>query len=299
MNSIRRGEILRCARDTASEHGFHQLPVSPKIIAEKRDIMVMPWDSPTLGISGCLMKMGDQFSIGYSTAIKNSGFENFTIAHELGHYFLDGHPEALLANGMHVSKSGYVSQDVHEKEADLFASELLMPEALFRDAIRRGGSGFPFIRRLAELAETSIVATAIRYAKLSDDPVAVILSEGPNINWCFLSAALEECPGVYRLPKSSLLPSGSATALFNRDLENVAKAQGVEGMSTLQTWFERASNAEMKEDVVGLGHYARTLTVLFTEEVLHSEEIDGDDSNEGLDTELPSARWASRDRNRY
>ena len=296
ISAIRAGEILRCAREVVKDHGFVALPVNPKTIAAKKDIMVLALSPKSPGISGVLMKVGDDFSIGYSTSINNVGFENFTIAHELGHYFLDGHVDALLQGGTHYSKSGFVSNEVHEKEADLFASELLMPEFLMRPAIKKGGSGFGVIRRLAEEGQTSIVATAIRYAKLADDPVAVILSEGQHVRWCFMSDSLKDCRGVYGLAKGNLLPPQSASGVFNQQKDNVTDGKRVEDFTSLRTWFERAPEIEIQEDVVGLGHYGKTLTVLFSESALAEDIEEAEVEEDGADTGLPSARWAQRDR---
>ena len=284
ISEIRRVEILQTARGIVADAGFAALPVNPKQIASSRDIKVMAWEPKELGISGFLMKAGDEFGIGYSTAIKNEGFENFTVAHELGHYSLDGHVEALFSNGegTHFSKSGYVSNDLHEKEADLFASELLMPESLFKAAIRKGGSGFAAIKRLADEGKTSLVATAIRYAKLAEDPIAVIQSQGDHIEWCFMTDALKECRGVYGLAKKTLLPRNSATFEFNCIESNVSNSVQKEDFCSLRLWFERAPNIEMQEDVVGLGHYGKTLTVLFTENALEEDSND-DDEREQFD----------------
>jgi len=299
ITKIREGEILRCARQVVKDNGFVALPVDPKRIAKNRGIMVQPWETETLGISGCLMKVGDDFGIGYSTAIKNTGFENFTVAHELGHFFLDGHVEALLDGGAHYSRSGYVSNDVHEKEADLFASELLMPEFLMRPAINKGGSGFAVIQRLAGEGETSIVATAIRYAKLADDPVAVILSEGQHVKWCFMSDGFRQLKGVYNLAKQTPIPPQSPTSGFNQNGQNIATGKRVEDTTLLRVWFERAPEIEIQEDVVGLGHYGKTLTILFSEESLEEYGNEEPDEDEGADTGMPSARWSQRDRNRF
>jgi hypothetical protein len=76
--------------------GFKALPIDPRKIAEASKIKLMPWKPDKLGISGFLMRAGENFGIGYSTAIENPGFINFTTAHELGHHFLSGHVEALL-----------------------------------------------------------------------------------------------------------------------------------------------------------------------------------------------------------
>lgn len=301
ISGVREREIAECALGCVQNAGITSLPVSPKIIASNADIGVMPWKPTQLGVSGVLMRVGQNFGIGYSTAISNKGFENFTIGHELGHYFLDGHAEAIFASGSdkHFSRSGFVSDDKYEREADAFAAELLMPEPLFREALRKSGSGFAGIAYLAEEGETSLVATAIRFCKVTGDPVAVILSSGALIDWCFVSKELSKCRGVYPLKQGSPLPAKSATARFNRDQSNVERAEKLETHCGLRDWFERAPDIEFQEDVVGLGHYGKTLTVLFTEDALEDEDEEEDPDDEDAGSGMPSSRWRSRDRSRY
>jgi Zn-dependent peptidase ImmA (M78 family) len=297
ISSVRERQIIQCASDAVTQGVFKALPIDPRKIADASKIKLMPWKPDKLGISGFLMRAGENFGIGYSTAIDNPGFINFTIAHELGHYFLSGHVEALIGNedGTHYSASGFVSDNVHEREADAFAAELLMPEQFFKPALQRSGLGFKAIQTLAEAGRTSIVATAIRFSKLCDDPVAVILTTGSKIEWCFLSKELKDCRGVYPLAKGSVLPATSATAKFNSDPTRVERAEQVEDVCSLNVWFERAPDVEFKEDVVGLGHYDKTLTVLFTdEELIETDEEDEEDTEAGL----PSSRWRARDQSR-
>lgn len=295
ISGVRQRAIVQCALNCIQDAGITSLPVSPKLIASNANIEVFPWKPTQLGISGVLMRVGQNFSIGYSTAISNRGFENFTVGHELGHYFLDGHAEAIFTNGAerHLSRSGFVSDDKYEREADAFAAELLMPEALFKAALRKCGPGFAGIQHLAELAETSLVATAIRFCKVTGDPVAVILSSGSTIDWCFVSMELALCRGVYTLPKGSTLPTNGATARFNRDPSRVELAEKLETSCSLRDWFERAPDIEFQEDVAGLGHYGKTLTVLFTEEALRDEDEDDKDDDEG--SGMPSSRWQTND----
>ena len=55
------------------------------------------------------------------------------MAHEIGHYRLPGHIDAVLnAQGRHFSKAGFRSTDRYEQEADQFASALLMPAEALR-----------------------------------------------------------------------------------------------------------------------------------------------------------------------
>lgn len=39
----------------------------------------------------------------------------------------------------------------------------------------------------------------------------------------------------------------------------------VSSTSTLEIWFDRDSTAELNEDVIGLGDYGKTLTVLWAD----------------------------------
>ena len=300
MSGVRHREIVQSAERCIEEATITSLPVNPKLIAANAKIGVIPWRPTKLGISGVLMRVGDQFSIGYSTAISNKGFENFTIGHELGHYFLDGHPEALFANGEkeHLSRSGFVSDDKYEREADAFAAELLMPERFFKDALRRCGVGFAGIQYLAELGETSLVATAIRFCKITGDPVAVILSSGPTIEWCFVSKELSQCRGMHILAKGTSLPANGATARFNRDSARVERAEKVETDCSLSDWFEQAPAIDFQEDIVGLGHYGKSLTVLFTEEALRDEDENEDEEDDDAGSGMPSSRWQRYDRER-
>ena len=81
----------------------------------------------------------------------------FTLAHELGHLVMHSVPSPNM-----------------EKEANEFASELLMPEKLFL----KESSGKPFtpllIKQLAERFKTSLTATIFRYLQFDLHPICLI-----------------------------------------------------------------------------------------------------------------------------
>lgn len=252
------------------------LPVCPFTIAEEHQIVVEPKNSDAPGVSGFFVRVGDTFGIKYATHIRNEGFIRFTVAHELGHYFLPGHPEHLFSSGdgVHKSRSGFIAEDDYEKQADHFAKSLLMPEDLFVEALKVAGIGFTGIEHLSAKCRTSITATAIRFAQLAEDPVAVIMTSDKYVEWCFMSDALLYIKNLRWLKKGSLIPSGTATAQFNQKQANILNGERTEGWTKLHYWFDEAPQVEMKEDVAGLGSYRRTLTVLFTDEVIDTEEDD-------------------------
>ena len=144
----------------------------------------------------CFCAAGNTFGIAYATHIDSIGFQNFSVAHELGHYYLPGHIDAVLSSGdVHESYAGFASGDRYEIEADHFAATLLMPRALFMRAMSAAGDGLPAIETLAAQCRTSLTATAIRYARCTREPVAVVLSTGSRIHYCFMSDALKDVKG--------------------------------------------------------------------------------------------------------
>lgn len=150
-----------------------------------------------------LVRHGNNFAIAYATHLQNEGFENFSIAHELGHYYIPGHPEVLIPGdqGMHVSRAGFNSGDRYEAEADCFAAGFLMPRHLFFPELEKAGKGLEAIEVLSFMCKTSLHATAIRYAQCTRDHMAIIISEGGLVDHCFMSEALKQVRGIDWLKK--------------------------------------------------------------------------------------------------
>jgi len=203
------------------------------------------------------------------------GFQNFSVAHELGHYFLPGHIEAVLSDHeVHESSAGFASWDRYELEADHFAASLLMPQNLFVSAMSRSGPGLAAIEGLAHLCKTSLTATAIRYTQCTDEPMAIVLSTGKQINYCFMSDSLKEVEGLDWIRKRDLLPKNTATFLFNQDTDLVHGADRTDDTSNLQDWFGGCHSIAITEEVIGLGKYGKTLTVLTASNLPDQEKIE-------------------------
>jgi hypothetical protein len=290
ISKIRRLEITRCAEDLVRGRG--PLPIDPIKLAREKGIEVRSWRPSKPGVSGFLMKQGDAFGIGYSEFINNQGFINFTVGHELGHYCLPGHVQKLFSDNsiFHYSQSGYVSHNECEKEADLFSATLLMPETLFTKELRRSGAGFRAIEALSGACMTSITATAIRFAQFSEDPVAIIVGNNGRVGFCEMSDTLRYHRGLTWLKAGDPIPESSATHKFQQRNENITTGQRTEGFTMLDEWFEGAPRVEVKEDVVGLGHYEKTLTVLFSADALSEDEEDESEPEREKGTYIPSWR---------
>ena len=80
--------------------------------------------------------------------------------------------------------------------------------------------------------------------------------------------------GASWLTKGEGIPLQSQTAAFNEDQNNILSGTKVESVSYLDAWFSGAQSEEVSEDIVGLGQYGKTLTVLFCEEpLIYDDEL--------------------------
>lgn len=105
----------------------------------------------------------------------------FVVAHELGHFLR--HPnndnfEACTRGDL----SNYTGIG-RETEANDFASELLMPEVLFKKACDRNRPSLRDVGELAERFKTSLSSTALRLVLFAPEPCAVVHSTDGIVDW--------------------------------------------------------------------------------------------------------------------
>ncbi|MFK7849651.1 MAG: ImmA/IrrE family metallo-endopeptidase [Akkermansiaceae bacterium] len=287
--------IQRLAGSTLADNDLLlSLPVRPKELAEKIGINVIPFNPPQRDISGCLMMDQGVFGIFYSTAIQNEGFQNFTVAHELGHYFIDDHPSAVLTDGKHLSRSGYISKDRYEREADAFAAALLMPWKLIDPVLKRSTPGFEAIKTLSDACESSLVASAIRYCDLTDECIAAVVSHRGKVEFMTASSSFKQLQGIDWLRKREQIPGDVPTYRLGTNMEWVSDCEVALEGSLLNQWFPNATEQEVEEDVVGLGSYDRTLTLLMTEPAPEEDDEDNEEISDGYIERMREGRFRPR-----
>ena len=274
MSELWKSQATKAGEVFAEEQGVAALPVNPMRIAENLGMTVEALPSERKSVSGMLLESNNNFGIMYATYVNSLGFQHFCVGHELGHYILPGHYEQLMDSGCHESHGGFVSGDRHELEADHFSAGLLMPGFLFDPLLNKLNSGLKTIQLLAEECETSLTATAIRYAQKTPDPVAIIVSEGQTILYCFMSDEFKEIRGLTWIKKGKQVPRNTVTSRFNTAPQNILNCNQAEGDTTLLDWFESNLRYEVYEEVIGLGQYGKTLTVLSLEDVPDQEVLD-------------------------
>lgn len=293
MPALSRRIIQNIAEKVAIEAGYIRLPICPKTIAEKHGIVVQAKPDAAKGCSGMLVRNGEYYGILYATHIRNDGFQRFSIAHELGHYFLEGHPDAVLKNGIHQSQAGFVARDRYEQEADVFAASLLMPADLFKADMRKARGDLDAMIALADVANASLTATAFRYAELADEAVAVAISEGATIVSCGYSEKMKTLAGRASMPWlfGKPVPTGTLTARFNSAPARVASADRDEKPLDLADWFGLGDGVRGIEEVIGLGRYGRSLTVIRCN-LMTDDDFDPED--EADSDEFLAESWTPR-----
>lgn len=113
----------------------------------------------------------------------------FTLAHELGHYFIDIH-RIGLKNGLlepHPSLTNKAQYFSIEREADYFAACLLMPEERFRKDIGNKKFGIEVIDYLRAEYKISRTACALRFADIGNYPLLIVYAENNIIRWSYSS----------------------------------------------------------------------------------------------------------------
>ena len=284
MNQVldyRQKSLVRQAEQLLQDESLLEFPVDLEALAQIRGIFIQKMDSAEEGVSGMLLRHGDTFGILYSTRIPNIGFQRFSIAHELGHYFIDGHLDQIPFDGnMHSSRAGFVSSDSYEREADHFAAGLLMPTTLVRGVIGEESEGLCAIEAIQQKANASLTAAAIRYIGLTDAAAAIIVSRNGRVDYCFMSETMESLREITWPRKGTLIPSDTVTESILDKSEEEQREARAEGEVDITTWFGGRRSVTAWEEVIGLGSYGRILTVLTCPNLDENEDEDSDEALE-------------------
>ena len=138
------GYCREAARSVVSRHHVTGPPVDVQAIAAADGYLVRY--GPLGDIEGRMRQLGGQWLIELNQD-RHVNSQRFTIAHEVGHLVM-GH-------------QGCGTSTVEERQANLFAAELLMPLSMLRTALKK-------TRRLGELAGLFMVSKEAMQYKLNE-----------------------------------------------------------------------------------------------------------------------------------
>ena len=173
----------------------------------------------------------------------------FTLAHELGHYIIDTHRIGLMMGLLepHHSTTNQKQFNEIEREADYFASCLLMPEKRFQKDIYRKKFCFDLINSLSKEYNVSITACAFRFAQIGSHPIMIIYAESGIIKWVYNS---DDFPYKYLLNNKRISNSFVMGEYFNNTATEISKTAQIWAIDCFDYVKSEDSNKKLYEHCI-------------------------------------------------
>ncbi len=159
------------------DRGHDKPPFLPEEFACLQGIKIVKAD---LGETSAVLL---RFHDGYVVKVNenhNLGKQNFSCAHEIGHALLselklEPCVEDVEVRSFDIGAHAKTRARARERLCDVAATELVMPEMVFKKYLSGFGVSVHSIGRLASIFRVSIRAAAIRFAELSLEPCIALL----------------------------------------------------------------------------------------------------------------------------
>jgi hypothetical protein len=186
------------------------------------------------GATARVIQIGDRAKIVVSTRITEIGSLRFSIAHEIGHLLCKHYVKRGASDRAIERLCTPLSVDgtSAEREASVFATELLMPTAMVTPWCKVAPKSLDPVRSIASAFQTSVLASALRFVELTPERCAVVYSELGRVRWVKKSPAFTSF-----IPKGRAVePASAAFDYFERGvLEQSSK------VVPAATWLPRVA----------------------------------------------------------
>lgn len=267
--ALARGEEL--ARDL----GFRSGSVDPfAVVQSEGDRIHIEGDDFQDAFDGRLSYHGNRFLLIYNTCYNvwpHKGAHHpkvrFTIAHELGHYFLDRHRQILVTQRLPIeSFTEFESHAEWERQADAFATGLLLPKHLVAPLVNAQlDTSIESIKEAAARFDVSLTSMLVRWTQLSHFPCATMCVRAGVIQWGFVSEAFRRC-GLWRARRSSAMRGTSAKRFYSSDPSCLMFREG-NGIGRASDWMEGDCPAiDVRESYLSMP-YCRSMLIF-----VHADE---------------------------
>ena len=286
--------------ETTAERVLKELSIIA--VEELAELELVAWARGALvreehleGAEARIAQVGRRAIIAVSDGIGDPRRRRFSVAHELGH---------LELHRQHASLAICSSEDIDnwlshanvslEHEANEFAAALLMPERFFVPLCQGRDPSLNFIGELADTFNTSLTATAIRYIRLSDEPVVVIFSQEGRIKWFWGSKHFEELREDLRIfiDVRGRLDSATRAARIVRGYAVPSEMKQVR----VSAWFTGGryrADATLLEQSLAMPSYDAILSILWIRDDIeeNEDEPDSTDDDDGIPSWRRTREW--------
>jgi hypothetical protein len=241
-----REKAAKEGEDIAETYGFTRPPVDPfEIALAERSLIHLEEHDFGNAFDGLIRFVGPRFLICCNTkynAWPHKGARHtkvvFTLAHELGHFFLPGHRMYLVRSKKpHESFTEFSADPLVEQQADSFATGLLLPGYLFKPVVNR--ENFPSQRTLGDARRefhVSLTGMLVRWTQLSDFPCTTIVIHNGRIQYGWISSALRS-RGAFRLRYGQQVMGRDAKQFIETDATASSYREG-HGAGAIRNWID-------------------------------------------------------------
>lgn len=271
----RKTQISKLAEYIANEFSDRNLTLLNKI-ANFEEVPVH-YDNYENAFDGMLLYDTESSDFHIHINIDNGNKENskrgrFTLAHELGHLFLDEHRLGLKYGLLepHASFHNINQKSLIEEEADYFAGCLLMPTVKFKNHSseykrRTGKKEFSFdtLKDLSESFQTSILSTLIRFGEVGTHEIFAIISKDNIVKWYVKSTDFPNWTWKFKIgePVPQTTVAGEYYNLENRKFTTIEKLDA-------DDWFklsadDHRANRQMYEQCFYSDSYGYIVSLLW------------------------------------
>jgi Predicted Zn peptidase len=189
------------------------------------------------GHLGNLIRLNGKGLITISSKITHKGRKRFVTAHELGHWLLHRDIPHFI-DDKETLHDWHNPRSKYEVEANMFASQFLMPSELFKKKCSGQKFSVELLKNLSNYFQTSYTATSFRYSEIGNESIVVIYSQNSRVVWYKPSPDFPFSFYDYKFP----IPSETITASYYKS--NLKKNIG--GTTIAKKWF--SNDYTVKDD---------------------------------------------------
>ena len=206
------------------------------------------------GSEARLVRKGGLGIITVNSRIPEEGRKRFAIAHDLGHFELHSASQLIVCTEEDMFL--WNENKSQELEANEFASNILMPEEIFRRYVTPGRPNLDAVKELSTEFRTTLTATVLRYVQLSIEPCAVVVSKDGVIKWYKKSTSFN-----FHVKVGEKLSPSTYAFDFYDGVNMPAQPQKAPAYAWLSGNFDE--DAEIFEHSMALASYGVVLSLLW------------------------------------
>lgn len=227
----------------------HPKAICLEDIAMARKVLVLP--GPLEGCEARLTRKGNSGIIRVRAGEDQQGRRRFSIAHELGHWEMHDSSQWYACTAANLRD---YRTSPEEREANVFASELLMPRFLAEPLLGKPEPTLALAKQASDEFNVSLTAAATRMLHLSRHEAVLVCSRNKRILWWVIP---KDRFGVWFRADQPLHPESMACCLENGEV-----IHGVQEVKS-EVWFPNSSvEFGLSEESERFHKLGMTLTLL-------------------------------------